>query len=426
MKIKKLPVLVLVLATLFILISCTNYSDHKFLISKENKINLLSPSIDLCITGDQELNYRVTITTGDYLIDTLSIKSTREMSFTKAKLNFSNLKENLPLVIYRLVENPKLKITISAIGGNYKVRLDTTITLDIKIPPVSLVSILNENEYTPTSLVLLNSEKNELKLKKSIPNLNETKIKKTEVLSDMIIRNSYHPAVSISESDLPIHKITDKIKVSVLTDTLYEYSIIGRYPSKNNKIYSEIDIDKEIKKVIKNNLSSLKSDWLGKKNGNLFVLEDEINAEYEGLVGLFVININKDGLYSYQEVANFIVDDTAPEFENREYGTFRGDDRYEGLVCLSTENFYGFNPYKVPFIGQVYGDIKEIFVDGKRIPFTVGNDLYFKKSIYLDGGYNRISIKLVDLRGNSAEYFIPVSIKSLDINEINIDVENDN
>jgi hypothetical protein len=173
-------------------------------------------------------------------------------------------------------------------------------------------------------------------------------------------------------------------------------------------------------------LSSLKSDWLGKKNGNLFVLEDEINAEYEGLVGLFVININKDGLYSYQEVANFIVDDTAPEFENREYGTFRGDDRYEGLVCLSTENFYGFNPYKVPFIGQVYGDIKEIFVDGKRIPFTVGNDLYFKKSIYLDGGYNRISIKLVDLRGNSAEYFIPVSIKSLDINEINIDVENDN
>ncbi len=105
--------------------------------------------------------------------------------------------------------------------------------------------------------------------------------------------------------------------------------------------------------------------------GDQYVLEDEIEATYSGLVGLYVINIDKNGLYTYHEVANYIVDETAPMFNNYKYGTFTGDERFEGLLCLSTENFYGFNPYKVPFTGQVYGDIKEIYVDGKRIPFTV-------------------------------------------------------
>lgn len=418
---------IIVALTIILLCSCKSYSDQRFQIRNQESIDPFSPSLDICITGKDELTYLVKLSYDNLLIDTLTLKSTLDKSFTKAKFNFSKLKEELPLLAYRLITNPQINLNLSAINKRNKFILDTTISLIIRIPPISFVSTVEGNNFSTTTLD--KSKEYEKKIREIFSDGNEDNIKRAAILTDMIVTKTLHPTVTIDERTLPILKATDKIKIKILTDTVYEYTVIGRYPSKNNKDYSDVDLDKQIKETMTNDLTQIKSDWHGNKIGNQYVLEDEIEATYSGLVGLYVINIDKNGSYSYYEVANYIVDETAPMFNNYKYGTFKGDERYEGLLCLSTEHFYGFNPYKVPFIGQVYGDIKEIYVDGKRIPFSVGTDLYFKKSIYLDGGYNRITVKLIDSKGNSAEYFIPVTIESLDKNEINIDndinIEND-
>ncbi len=401
------------------LFGCKNYSDQKIQVREQEFVDLFSPSIDLCITGKEEVNYSVKLSYDNLLIDTFSVKSTLDKSFKKIKFHFSKLKDDLPLLSYKLITTSQIKLELTAINKENKISIDTTVTFKIKLPPIASVSSVDGTNFSTTT-----SDKTkefEQKIRASISTGLDRDIKRAAILTDMLITKTLHPTVAIDDFFMPVLKPTDKIKIKILADTVFEYTVIGRYPSKENKVYSDVDLDKTIKETMTNDLQKIKTDWHGKKEGNMFVLEDEIQATYDGLVGLFVINIDKNGSYSYYEVGNFLVDETAPNFNNYRWGSFNGDARYEGLVCLETEHFYGYNPYTVPFIGKAYGDVKEIYVDGKRVSFKVGEELYFKKAVYLDGGYNRVSVKVVDSKGNSADYFIPITIESLDKNEINID-----
>jgi hypothetical protein len=410
---------IIIALVIILLYSCKSYSDQKIQIRNQEVIDPFSAALDICITGKDELSYLVKLSYDDLLLDTLTLMSGLDKSFAKVQFDFSTLKEELPLLAYRIVINPQIGLHLSAASKKKKIVLDTTVFLKIRIPPISVASTIYGDNFSTTTLD--KTKKYEQKIKENFADGDEDDIKRAAILTDMILTKSLHPTVRINERSVPILRATDKVKIKILTDTIYEYTVVGRYPSKKNKDYSDVDMDKQIKETIKNDLAELKSDWQGVKIGDRYVLEDEVEATYSGLVGLYVINIDKHGLYSYHEVANYLVDESAPMFNNYRYGRFNGDERFEGLLCLSTEHFYGFNPYKVPFTGRVYGDIKEIYVDGKKIPFAVGADLYFKKSIYLDGGYNRITVKLIDSKGNSAEYYIPITIESLDKSEINID-----
>ena len=401
------------------LFSCKNYNDQKIQVREQEFVDLFSPSIDLCISGKEEVNYSVKLSYDNLLIDTFSVKSTLDKSFKKINFNFSKLKDDLPLLSYKLITTSQIKLELTAINKENRISIDTTITFKIKLPPISSVSSVDGSNFSSTT-----SDKTkefEQKIRGSISTGLDKDIKRAAILTDMLITKTLHSTVVIEDFQMPVLKPTDKIKIKILTDTVFQYTVIGRYPSKSNKVYSDVDLDKTIKETMTNDLQKIKTDWHGKKEGNMFVLEDEIQATYGGLVGLFIINIDKNGSYSYCEVANFLGDETAPKFNNNRWGSFNGDARYEGLVCLETEHFYGFSPYSVPFIGKVYGDVKGIYVDGKRISFKAGEELYFKKSVYLDGGYNRVPIRVVDSKGNSADYFIPITIESLNKNEINID-----
>ena len=90
---------------------------------------------------------------------------------------------------------------------------------------------------------------------------------------------------------------------------------------------------------------------------------------------------------------------------------------------MSTKNFYGHNPYNVPFVGKAYGDISKIYIDNIQVPFKIGEEIYFKKRVYLDGGYNRIPVKIIDKIGNVTESFITVTIESM--SNIKIDIDNE-
>mgnify|MGYP003445793782 FL=1 len=404
---------------LALLFGCKNYSDQKIQVREQEFIELFSPSIDICIIGKEEVNYAVKLSCDNILIDSFSIKSTLDKSFKKIKFEFTNLKDDLPLLTYKLITTSQIKLELVAINKENKISIDTTMSFKIKLPPISTVSSVEGTNFSSTSLV--KAKEFEQKIRGNISTGLEKNIKRAAILTEMITTRKFHPTVEIDDFSMPVLKTIDKIKIKILTDTVYPFSVIGRYPSKGNKVYGDVNLDKIILETLIKDPDKIKTDWHGKKEGNLFVLEDEIEAKYDGLGGIFLINIEKDGSYSYNEVGNFLVDETAPNFNNHQWGSFNGDARYEGLLCLTTEDFYGYNPFTIPFLGKVFGDIKEIYVDGKKIPFRIGEDLYFKKAVYLDGGYNRIPIKIIDSKGNSAEYFIPVTIESMHKNEINID-----
>lgn len=411
----------LLLLGIVFLFSCKNYNDHTIQVREQEFLDLFSPSINFCITGKEEINYSVKLFHNNLLLDTFSINSTLGESFKKFKFDFSKLKANLPLVSYKIITTSQIKLKLIAINNENKSRIDTTISFKVKLPPITCVSSVEGINFTSTFSNKI--KKFENKIRTSVSLGIERDITRAAILTDMLNTKNPHPTVVIDDFSMPILKSTEKIKIKVLIDTVYPHTFISIFPSKNNKKYSDVDLDQKIKEKIKRGLHKNKNDWFGKKEGKMYVLEDVMTTTYDGLVGLFVINIDNDANYSYFEVGNFFVDKTAPNFTNVNWNSFNGDSRYEGLLWLENKHFYGYNPYSVPFVGMVYGDVKEIYVDGKKISFKVGEELYFRKYIYLDGGYNRVPIKIVDSKGNSANYFIPITIESLDKNEINIENE---
>ncbi len=144
----------------------------------------------------------------------------------------------MPLLAYRIIKNPQINLNLSATNKKNKLTLDTTISFKIKIPPVSFVSNVYGNNFSTTTLE--NTKKFEQKIRDNFSDANEYNIKRAAILTDIILTKSLHPTVTINERSLPILKTTDKIQINILTDTVYEYSMIGRYPSKNNKDYFDV------------------------------------------------------------------------------------------------------------------------------------------------------------------------------------------
>jgi hypothetical protein len=134
-----------------------------------------------------------------------------------------------------------------------------------------------------------------------------------------------------------------------------------------------------------------------------------------------LINIDQFGEYTYQQLGAYLSDAAPPKFSNSTYCSKPDNPEYEGVVCIDNESFYGWSPFSVPFVGKAYGDIKAIYVDNMRVNFKIGQEIYFKKKVYLDGGYNRVPVKIIDNSGNVTESFIPITIKDMDNNDINID-----
>jgi hypothetical protein len=412
---------ILIVACLCSMFGCKSYEDHDIHFKTQEFLNVFDSKINFCISGKEEVKYFVKLSYNDVLIDTMSILSTLDQSFKEFNFKLSNLNEELPIMAYKLLLDSEIKLKLSATNLENKIYLDTVITVNVRIPPICAISKVTGNNFANASL------NNVLEFKQKIRSYfsagRESDIDKAAILADMLISNSCHPTVTIQDLILPVLKTTDKIKVRILVDTVFDYSFIWRYPSIENKVYSDIDIEKAITDALNNQENKLQSEWHGEMEGESYVLEDDFQASLVGLIGIFVVNVDNSGSFTYHEFGNFLVDESPPSFNESNWCSFSGDPRYEGLLCLSTESFYGYNPYSVPFLGTVHGDVAEIYVDGKRIPFSGDKELYFKKSIYLDGGYNRVKVKVVDIKGNSAEYFIPITIESLEENNINIENE---
>lgn len=240
-------------------------------------------------------------------------------------------------------------------------------------------------------------------------------------MSEILKQNKKGLNVQINSKQLKSVKKGFDINTTLKTDTVFKHTFIGRYPAFNNSYYNDINLEKMISEYIDTKLDSIESVWKGKMNNGAYVITDNLSSEYAGLIGVYLINIDQFGQFTYQQVGAYLSDAVSPKFSNTTYCSEPNNPEYEGAVCIDNESFYGWSPFNVPFVGRAYGDIKAIYLDNMKVNFKIGQEIYFKKKVYLDGGYNRVPVKIIDNSGNITESFIPITIKDMDNNDINID-----
>lgn len=156
-------------------------------------------------------------------------------------------------------------------------------------------------------------------------------------------------------------------------------------------------------------------------------IERDVRMRYSGLNDIFLISFKSKNEFVIIKLFETAVDNIKPVFSNYSR-VFTGDPQLEGHVFLRTEEFFGYSPYRVPFTGAVYGDIKQVFVEGVPIQFTPGEDIYIKRTLALDNGYNRINVTVIDKRGNRTKGFIEVTMERMTDESVkienNIDIDN--
>ena len=123
------------------------------------------------------------------------------------------------------------------------------------------------------------------------------------------------------------------------------------------------------------------------------------------------ISDGKDNYFFY-DLGTVIFDNVAPEFSDLVLGNyyFGGNELFEGKVYLDYSIPVKQNPYNVIFSGKVFGDVKDIEVDGERVSFVKDGDLLFSKKIYIPDGYKDVDVKLSDVVGNIKNYTIPLIV----------------
>ncbi len=391
--------ILIIILSIVSLTSCKDFSDLK-LVTKSNSINIINSEIEIALVGSEPIEGVLKIKIGGQTIGEGEIKSHFDSEFEVYKIHFSELGNELNSVISTIRENKELEIHLLFINEQEKLKIEKKTSITIEIPPISRI-------------VKIEGEKFE--------KINKT----TSSLLTEVVKNKTRITESLNQSsNLNILKELDQIRIKLLVDTVYHKTFIWRYPTKNNNFYSINDIESNLIKEMNNDDGKLNTEYEGKTEDGRYVITDEYTVEDDrGEIGLYLINIDVSGNYFIQYFGSYLTDGISPKFTNSSYCSFNGNPKIEGQVCLENKHFYGYNPYNVPFVGIAKGDIAKIFIDKKQVPFKIGQEIFFKKRIYLDGGYNRIPIKIIDKMGNVTESFIPVTIESMTDTKIDIDNE---
>jgi hypothetical protein len=403
-----------------LLSACSDYSDHKINIGETPAFGIFEDiTIDLGVQGKNELIYSVELLYKGKLLATESITSSYKPSLIPMSLDLSKIQDKSTDFAADIVSQNQVVIDIMLSNENQKIALDTSINISIRPLPISQpISIeLSNGKSDLTSSI----QSSLIEVRKKYPNLQVTKQHRVAFLNELLKQNRKGLHAEISSEQLKPLKKGFEINTTIKTDTVFKHTVIGRYPAINNSYYDEVNFEKIISEYIETKLDSIESDWKGKMNNKDYVITDKISSEYAGLIGIYLINIDQYGQFTYQQIGAYLSDAVSPNFTNSTYCSEPDNPEYEGVVCIDSKNFYGWSPYNVPFVGRAYGDIKAIYVDNMKVNFKIGQEIYFKKKVYLDGGYNRVPVKVIDNSGNITESFIPITIKDMDNNEINID-----
>jgi len=397
---------------LILLISCTGYEDHQLQVGKlRESVNAVKFTVAL--TGDGLLQCDGSIKYKDILLHRFSLESNQTEIPSEFLINFSEYPELAQQLAadFVLKRNPFLQITISNTREDF-IRTEM-LELDPVVPPIMTGIEVESKDLTRKYPIGFSSEKYEVDsyLMANGIVLDNFTIEKIATLSLLIKHNSKILLTVIPVGDkVPVYKGKKNINVSVLMDSMSYNPFLTLFPSKTNKYYDGPGLYE-----IANAHYTDENENYSPINlqGNKFVIEKKFNVE--SLIGeynLFLIISDGVDNYFYYDLGTVIFDNVAPEFDEVVLGNyyFWGNDLYEGKVYLDYSIPFTQNPFEVIFSGKVFGDVKDLSVDGKRIDINGKEDIIFSKKIYIPEGYKDISVRITDIAGNLKNYTIPLIV----------------
>lgn len=370
--------LISILIVIIIYTACKDYSDLTIVV-KNNSLDVLNPELEIALVGSEQIKGIINVKIGEETIGQGEIESHFDSEFSMITIDLTNLESLTKTISSSNHLKNEIKLNLVFVNEKEKVKVEKPISTKIILPPISKVENIEGD------------------------NFEKVNISNVSLISSIIKNKSRVIEPKNSLNDFKILKGSDKINIKVIVDTIYNKTLIGRYPVKESEIYKNASIEDALKNSINNELDEIKSDFKETLANGKYLVQDEIDANYSGFVGLYLINIDDLGNFFVQQIGIFCVDEISPNFNNSTNCSFSGNPKIEGQVCLDSKHFFGYNPYNVPFVGKAYGDVSKIIVDNMNVKFTIGEEIYFKKRIYLDGGYNRVPVKIVDKKGNVTE-----------------------
>lgn len=394
------------------MISCANFDDHQFKVEK-NEESLNEVNFSVFLIGDDNINCKGVVKYGDVTLRQFDISS----HYFKEPLEFSIDYSEFPDIAQKLAidfvlnRKPYLEILIQNKEEDFY--RTAHITLDPGIPPIMTGIELKNKEIARRFPMGLSNEVYEIEsyhLKYNL-NLNPYIIEKIATVSLLLRNNSkILPTTILVDAKVPIYEGKKDLNVSVLCDSVSLNPHLVLYPSPINRYYDGPNLYTIAKTHYTENnqeITSIKlagDKYLLKRN---FIINNLI-GEYD--LYLIISENRKD--YFYYNLGSVIFDNVAPEFNKWVIGgyIFGGNELYEGKVYLDYSIPFSKNPYEVIFSGAVYGDVKDITIDGNRINVEKNSNLLFSKKIYMVDGYKDVEIKVTDAAGNLKNYSLPLVV----------------
>jgi hypothetical protein len=335
----------------------------------------------------------------------------------------------LPM-LHNLKTNSKLQFQIMLSDKRGRKIIDTTLNAITKMPAYREISLLN-NMIAPVSFDSLDFHNKLVTSYLQSISDTTTNINELTYLFLFVNQNSLGYFIPESVQNVPIYRMSDTINISVEINKPYTYNYIFG-TSRSDSIPEKLQSIRESK-----NNNCLITKVEGKTIlSSYLVAESNRNPEPyldRGLKSrIAYYGYNDDGSSYFQIIGMAVFDTEFPSlkyknayepsiFSPPNYGM---NDRYvkkveedklnririnhEGEVRLQLKEFGG---YSVPFIGTVIGDVEEFFINGKKIDFEVGIEFFFRQIIFLNTGYNRVPVKIIDKRGNTNNTYFEINME---------------
>lgn len=397
---------------LLLLVSCKNYEDHQLKVEKiQESVNAVKFSISL--KGNDHIRVIGTIKYNDLLLHKFKLESNKTETPSEFLINYSEFPDLAHQLAADFVfkRKPKLEIRIQNEEKEF-VRKDY-VELNPSIPPVMTGIDVRSKEVTRRYPISYTSEIYEVDsylIGKNI-SVNNYTLEQMATVS-LLIKNNTKILLTVvpAGEKVPIYRGRKYINVSVLMDSISLKPYLVLFPARTNKYYDGPNLYEIASAHYKDeNLNAIPYIFQNEK----FIINKRFNVEkLIGKYDLFLIISKGLDDFFYYNLGSAIFDNVAPEFNDWSLDSyyFGGDESYEGKVYLDYTIPFSSNPYEVIFSGKVFGDVKNISIDGRRVDIVDNNDILFTKKIYIQNGYKDVNIKITDIVGNLKIYTMPLIV----------------
>ena len=393
-------------------VSCTNFDDHQFKVEK-NEETLNGISFSLFLIGNDDIQCNGIVKYKDVTLHQFNIDSYNFEKPLEFLINYSEFSKITRELAIDFVLNRKPYLEILIQNKEEEFYRTAHINLDPQLPPIMTGIELIDKDITRRFPMGFSNEVYEIEsyIANNSLNSNSDIIDKIATVSLLIRNNSkILPTTTLVDAKIPIYKGKKQLNISVLCNSISLNPHLVLYPSLTNKYYEGPNLYTIAKTHYTENNKDMTSIKL---TGNKYLIErnfsvDDLTGEYD----LYLIISENSEDYFYYNLGSVIFDNVAPEFNKWVIGSyyFGGNELYEGKVYLDYSIPFSKNPYEVIFSGMVYGDVKDITIDGKRINVEKDSDVLFSKKIYIADGYKDVEIKVTDGVGNLKNYTLPLVV----------------